>query len=57
MAEIYKFFTEDDIVAGDIQTISQPIWSENMNPYSRSYAEGIGFFTSSAQCRSLEITT
>lgn len=49
MAEIYKFFTEDDIVAGDIQTISQPIWSENMNPYSRSYAEGIGFFTSSAQ--------
>jgi len=49
MAEIYKFFTEDDIVAGDIQTISQPIWSENMNPYSRSYADGIGFFTSSAQ--------
>jgi hypothetical protein len=40
MAEIYKFFTEDDIVAGDIQTISQPIWSENMNPYSQSYADG-----------------
>lgn len=49
MAEIYKFFAEDDIVAGDIQTISQPIWSENMNPYSRSFADGIGFFTSSAQ--------
>ncbi len=49
MAEIFKFFTEDDIVAGDVQTISQPIWSENMNPYSQSYASGIGFFTSSAQ--------
>ena len=49
MAEIFKFFTQDDIVAGDIQTISQPIWSENMNPYSQSYASGIGFFTSSTQ--------
>ena len=49
MAEIFKFFTPDDIVAGDIQTISQPIWSENMNPYSSSYASGIGFFTSSTQ--------
>ena len=49
MAEIFKFFTPDDIVAGDIQTISQPIWSENMNPYSQSYASGIGFFTSSTQ--------
>jgi hypothetical protein len=34
---------------GDIQTISQPIWSENMNPFSASFASGIGFFTSSAQ--------
>jgi len=49
MAEIFKFFTQDDIVSGDIQTISQPIWSENMNPYSQSYASGIGFFTSSTQ--------
>ena len=49
MAEIFKFFTQDDIVAGDIQTISQPIWSENMNPYSQSYASGIGFYTSSTQ--------
>lgn len=49
MAEIYKMFTGDDVIQGDIQTISQPIWSENMNPYSASYAPGIGFFTSSAQ--------
>lgn len=49
MAEIYKGFTSDDIVPGDVQTISQPIWSENMNPYSASYASGIGFFTSSTQ--------
>lgn len=49
MAEIFKFFTQDDIVAGDIQTISQPIWSENMNPYSQSYASGIGFYSSSTQ--------
>jgi hypothetical protein len=49
MAEIFKFFTQDDIISGDIQTISQPIWSENMNPYSQSYASGIGFFTSSTQ--------
>lgn len=51
MAEIYKLFTGDDIVAGDIQTISQPIWSENMNPYSQSFASssGIGFYTSSTQ--------
>lgn len=51
MAEIYKAFTGDDRIVGDIQTISQPIWSENMNPYSQSFggAAGIGFFTSSTQ--------
>ena len=49
MAEIYKYFTSDDIIPGDIQTVSQPIWSENMNPYSNSFASGIGFFTSTAQ--------
>ena len=49
MADIYKAFTGDDIVAGDAQTISQPIWSENMNPYYAGFASGIGFFTSSAQ--------
>jgi len=49
MAEIYKLFTQDDIVPGDIQTVSQPIWSENMNPYSQSFTSGIGFFTSSTQ--------
>jgi hypothetical protein len=49
MAEIYKAFTGDDIIMGDVQTISQPVWSENMNPYSASFASGIGFFTSSTQ--------
>lgn len=49
MAEIYKLFTGDDIITGDVQTISQPIWSENMNPYTASWASGIGFFTSSTQ--------
>ena len=51
MAEIYKQFQGDDVVPGDIQTVSQPVWSENMNPYSQSFggSTGIGFFTSSAQ--------
>lgn len=51
MAEIYKPFGTDDIVAGDIQTVSQPLWSEGMNPYSASYSasSGIGFYTSSTQ--------
>ena len=48
MAEIYKLFSQDDVVAGDIQTISQPVWSENANPLSASSA-GVGFFTSSTQ--------
>jgi len=49
MADIYKAFATDDVVETDTQTVSQPIWSENMNPYSASAASGIGFFTSSAQ--------
>jgi len=49
MAEIYKALLADDIVAGDIQTVSQPLWSENINPLSGGYAAGIGFFTSSTQ--------
>lgn len=51
MAEIYKNFTQEDIVSGDIQVVSQPIWSENMNPYSQSFggSVGIGFFTQSSQ--------
>ena len=49
MAEVYKLFTSDDIITGDVQTVSQPIWSENMNPYTASWASGIGFFTSSTQ--------
>jgi hypothetical protein len=49
MAEIYKALSADDIVAGDIQTVSQPLWSENINPLSGGYAAGVGFFTSSAQ--------
>ena len=50
MAEIYKLFTGDDIVPGDVQTVSQPIWSENINPLSASATYvGVGFFTSSTQ--------
>lgn len=50
MAEIYKLFTGDDIVQGDIQTISQPVWSENLNPLTNSVTNtGVGFFTSSTQ--------
>ncbi len=49
MANIYKSFGADDIVVGDIQTVSQPLWSENINPLSGGYATGVGFFTSSTQ--------
>lgn len=54
MAEIYKAFGADDIVTGDIQTVSQPLWSEAMNPFSSSYSgsTGIGFYTSSTQVAS-----
>lgn len=51
MAEVYKSFGPDDIITGDIQTVSQPLWSEAMNPWSRGYggSTGIGYYTSSAQ--------
>lgn len=49
MASIYKNFGSDDIVVGDIQTVSQPLWSENINPLSGGYTTGVGFFTSSTQ--------
>ena len=50
MAEIYKNFNAaDDIIVGDIQVVSSPLWSENVNPLSGGYASGIGFFTSSTQ--------
>ncbi len=49
MASIYKNFGADDIIVGDIQTVSQPLWSENINPLSGGYSAGIGFFTSSTQ--------
>ena len=45
---IFKSFTADDKVE-DRQLVSQPVWSEDMNPYTSSFASGIGFFTSSAQ--------
>lgn len=49
MAEIYRAFGPDDIVS-DIQTVSQPLWSENINPLSSaSSAAGLGFYTSSNQ--------
>ena len=50
MAEIYKNFSAaDDIIVGDIQTVSSPLWSETVNPLSGGYASGIGFFTQSSQ--------
>jgi len=51
MAEIYKLFNTAEDIVTDITTVSQPIWSENMNPWSASYSGsvGIGFYTSSAQ--------
>jgi hypothetical protein len=50
MAEIYKNFnTAEDVITGDIQVVSSPLWSENVNPLSGGYAAGIGFFTSSTQ--------
>tara|TARA_R110000868_G_scaffold118109_4_gene313457 strand:+ start:3778 stop:4839 length:1062 start_codon:yes stop_codon:yes gene_type:complete len=50
MATIYKNFGPDDVIVGDIQTISQPLWSENVNPLSQSSAyPNVGFFTSSTQ--------
>ncbi len=32
MAEIYKRFTEDDVLLGDVQTVSSPVWSGDINP-------------------------
>ena len=50
MAEIYKNFNAaDDIIVGDVQVVSSPLWSENINPLSGGYAAGVGFFTSSTQ--------
>jgi hypothetical protein len=50
MAEIYKTFNQaEDVITGDIQVVSSPLWSENVNPLSGGYATGIGFFTSSTQ--------
>jgi len=50
MAEIYKNFNAaDDIIVGDVQVVSSPLWSENVNPLSGGYSAGIGFFTSSTQ--------
>lgn len=50
MASVYKAFNlTDDVVSGDIQTVSQPLWSENINPLSGGYTTGVGFFTSSTQ--------
>lgn len=37
MAEIYKRFTTDDILAGDIQTVSSPVWSGDVNPLTTFY--------------------
>jgi len=50
MAEIYKNFNAaDDLIVGDVQVVSSPLWSENINPLSGGFASGVGFFTSSTQ--------
>jgi len=50
MAEVYKIFNPaDDIIGGDVQIVSTPLWSERINPLSQSYLSGVGFFTSSTQ--------
>lgn len=50
MAEIYKAFNQaEDVITGDIQVVSSPLWSENINPLSGGYSSGVGFFTSSTQ--------
>lgn len=50
MAEIYKSFNlNEDVIVGDLQVISSPLWSENVNPLSGGYISGVGFFTSSTQ--------
>jgi len=41
--------TTDDVVGPDLQIISQPIWSQDMNPWTTAWATGIGWYTSSAQ--------
>lgn len=32
MADIYKRFNPEDIISGDIQTVSSPVWSGDVNP-------------------------
>jgi hypothetical protein len=49
---IYRVFNqEEDVVLDDLEIVTQPVWSENLNPLSQSSA-GVGFFTSSAQSAS-----
>lgn len=37
MAEIYKRFTVDDVLLGDVQTVSTPVWSGDINPLTTFY--------------------
>jgi hypothetical protein len=49
---IYRTFNqEEDVVLDDLEIVTQPVWSENLNPLSQSSAN-VGFFTSSAQSAS-----
>ena len=53
MAEVYKNFNAaEDVITGDIQVVSAPLWSENINPLSTTAGTGIGWYTSSAQSAS-----
>lgn len=37
MAQIFKQFTANDILPADIQTVSSPVWSGNVNPLTTFY--------------------
>ena len=51
MSIFRSFNQEEDVIQDDLEIVTQPVWSENLNPLSQSSA-GIGFFTSSAQSAS-----
>lgn len=37
MADVFKRFATDDIITGDVQTISSTVWSGNLNPLTTFY--------------------
>lgn len=51
MSIFTSFNQTEDVISDDLEIVTQPVWSENLNPLSQSSA-GVGFFTSSAQSAS-----